>query len=298
MRIRNQPTSFLFVIIFSLLTFIGHGQSYQVNAIQKKPDFQWPEGKRMGLSLSFDDARLTQTDLGIPLLDRYGVKATFYLSPDGMLSRLEAWRKAVATGHDIGNHTLLHPCTGNFDFAKGKALEDYTLQKMCIELDSANKLIKEMLGIQPVSFAFPCGQKFVGRGNMTRSYVPVISAMFESGRGWMDEGPNDPSFCDLSQLMGMEMDGKSFEQIKTLIVSAGSKGQWLLLAGHEMNVNGFQTSQLATIEAICKYAIDPANGIWIDNVHNIAAYIKEKRGEKPFAITPLYNILFSQQDNK
>ena len=27
---------------------------------------------------------------------------------------------------------------------------------------------------------------------------------------------------------------------------------------------------------------DPANGIWIDNVHNIASYVKEKRGEKPF----------------
>ena len=66
-----------------------------------------------------------------------------------------------------------------------------------------------------------------------------------------------------------------------------------MLAGHEINDGGFQTSQLATIEAICKYAADPGNGIWIDNVHNIAAYIKNKRGEQPFAVTPLYkNPLF------
>lgn len=71
-----------------------------------------------------------------------------------------------------------------------------------------------------------------------------------------------------------------------LIEEAKSKGLWLIFAGHEMNEEGPQTSRLATIEAICKYASDPANGIWIDNVHNIAAYVNEKRGELPFSKTP------------
>ena len=196
-----------------------------------------------------------------------------------MKQRLEGWKKAIANGHDIGNHTLLHPCTGNFAWSRDHALEDYTLEAMNRELDSASNLIKELFGIQPVSFAYPCGQTFIGRGSMTRSYVPLISAKFETGRGWLSEGPNDPAFCDLSQLMGMELDGKSFERILSLIEEAKSKGLWLIFAGHEMNEGGAQTSLLATIEAICKYASDPANGIWIDNVHNIAAYIKEKRGK-------------------
>ena len=58
-----------------------------------------------------------------------------------------------------------------------------------------------------------------------------------------------------------------------------------------MNESGNQTSLLSTIEAICVYASDPANGIWIDNVHNIASYIKEKRGEKPFTAMPVSKIL-------
>lgn len=288
MKIHNLLATSINTIVFTLVVGTSPAQSYQAKTIQNKPDFQWPEGKKMGLSLTFDDARLSQVDKGIPLLDKYGVKATFYLSPDNMTQRLEAWKKAVTDGHDIGNHSILHPCTGNFAWSKDKALEDYTLQEMNMELDSANKFIKKMLGIQPVSFAFPCGQTFVGRANMTRSYIPVISAKFETGRGWLNEGPNDPAFCDMSQLTGMELDGKSFEQIKNLIEEAKSKGQWLVLAGHEMNEGGFQTSLLSTVEAICKYASDPANGIWIDNVHNIAAYIKEKRGESPFAEAPLY----------
>ena len=288
MKSSNPRSVVVMTIVFSFFISISYAQSYQAKTIQKKSDFKWPEGKKMALSLTFDDARLSQVDYGIPLLDKYGVKGTFYVSPDNMIQRLEGWKKASVNGHEIGNHSLLHPCTGNFAWSRDRALEDYTLQEMNAELDSANKTIKRMLGIQPVSFAFPCGQKFVGRGKMIKSYITLISTMFESGRGWLDEGPNDPAFCDMSQLTGMEMDGKSFDQVKKLIESAKSTGQWLVLAGHEMNESGNQTSLLSTIEAICKYASDPANGIWIDDVHNIAAYIKEKRGEQPYAETPLY----------
>lgn len=45
----------------------------------------------------------------------------------------------------------------------------------------------------------------------TKSYVPLISKLFLSGRAWLDEGPNDPQFCDLAHPTGMEMDGKTFE---------------------------------------------------------------------------------------
>jgi hypothetical protein len=148
---------------------------------------------------------------------------------------------------------------------------------MMTELDSASRLIEERLGVHPVSFAYPCGQTFIGRGINVQSYVPLIAFLFESGRGWLNEAPNDPSFCDLSQLNGTELDGKSFEQVLKLIETAKTNGHWLILAGHEMNEGGFQTSQLKTIESICKYATHTANGIWIDNVHNIASFIKNKR---------------------
>jgi beta-glucosidase len=276
------------LLIFSTICLQISAQGYDKGTATLKSGFKWPEGKKMGLSLTFDDARLSQPDLGIPLLDRYNVKATFYVSPDNLVQRIEGWKKAVKSGHDIGNHSLVHPCTGNFDWSRHKALEDYTLLTMNAELDSANSIIEQVLGIKPYSFAFPCGQKFVGRGESTKSYIPVEAAKFESGRGWLDEGPNDPEFCDLSQLTGMELDGKSFEQVKALIESAKAKGVWLVLAGHEMNESGVQTSRLATIEAICKYASDPANGIWIDNVHNIASYIRKERGLAPFTALPLY----------
>lgn len=289
MKYIMQFKTILTVIIFTLTANVGYGQAYgEGQTIHKDPEFQWPEGKKMALSLTFDDARLSQADNGLPLFDKYGVKATFYLSPGAMLQRVDAWKKAVANGHDMGNHSIVHPCTGNFDWSRKTALEDYTLISMRNELDSASKIIEKELGVKPVSFAYPCGQTFVGKGSSTQSYVSLIATMFESGRGWLDEGPNNPLHCDMPQLTGMELDGKSFDEIRRLIESAKRTGKWLILAGHDINDGGAQTSLISTLDAICKYAMDPANEIWIDNVHNIASYVKSKRGETPFSEAPDY----------
>ena len=294
MKTLKQKLIVIMTIVFSLAFRISTAQDYLTNVSKEKSDFQWPEGKKMGLSLTFDDARHSQVDKGIPLLDKHGVKATFYVSPENMSKRLDGWKKAIRSGHDIGNHSLVHPCTINYGWPQEAALENYNLQRMSIELDSASSVIEKILGVKPYSFAFPCGQTFVGKGLNTKSYIPLVASKFETGRLWLSEGSNDPVFCDMSQLTGMELDGKSFDQIKNLIESAKTQGAWLILAGHEMNDSGNQTSLLSTIEALCKYAMDPSNGIWIDNVHNIASYINSKKGGIKSSDLPVYlNPLFS-----
>ncbi|MFO7622145.1 MAG: polysaccharide deacetylase family protein [Bacteroidales bacterium] len=275
----RHPAIYMLIAVLSLISCIVCGQTYGNDRSGTREGFAWPGGKKMALSLTFDDARLSQIDTGIPLLDKYGVKATFYVSPGSMMKRSEKWKRAALTGHEVGNHSILHPCSGNFTWSRERALEDYTLQRMKAELDSATSLIKEVTGIAPVSFAYPCGQTFIGRGINVQSYVPLIALMFDSGRGWLNEAPNDPSYCDLAQLNASELDGKSFDEILSLIETASAGGHWLILAGHEMNVEGRQTSQLNTIEAICKYASDPANGIWIDNIRNVASYVRKIRKE-------------------
>jgi peptidoglycan/xylan/chitin deacetylase (PgdA/CDA1 family) len=247
-------------------------------AQQAETTFAWPEGKQIAISLSFDDARASQVDAGTALLDQYGVKGTFYVVPNSVKQRLEGWKKAVASGHEIGNHSFNHPCTGNFPWSRQKAIENYTLKQMRNELILANKDIKELLGVEAEVFAYPCGQTYIGRGENTKSYVPVVSKLFLSGRGWLDEGPNAPQFCDLAQLTGMEMDGKDFEQILPLIENAKKSGAWLVLAGHEMGESGNQTTRLSMLKKLIEYAQNPANGIWIAPVGTVAKYIKGQKG--------------------
>ena len=276
------------VFVLILMNNICSAQDYQSDTIKNKTGFKWPEGKAMALSFTFDDARISQIEKGIPIFDKYNIKGTFYVLLNNLSKKLDDWKSAVSNGHEIGNHSLTHPCTGNYTFARDKALENYTLERISVELDSANKEIKKLLGVEAVSFAYPCGQTFVGNGKLTTSYIPVVAASFESGRGWLGESPNDPVICDLSQLQGMELDGKSFDQVKELINEAKSTGKWLILAGHEIGEENRQTSLITTIEAICKYASDPSNGIWVDNVHNIASYIRTSRNQGPFVKSLLY----------
>ena len=246
---------------------------------QQTPDtaFTWPQDKQAAISLTFDDARMSQVDSGTALLDQYGIKATFFVVPSSVEERLDGWKKAVANGHEIGNHTISHPCTGNFLWSRQNALENYSIDDMRNELLECNKRIEKLLGVKPEVFAYPCGQKFVGRESNTKSYVPLVAELFIVGRGWRDEAMNDPGFCDLAQVSGIEMDGKNFDEILPLIEEAKRTGQWLVLAGHEMAGSGVQTTRLAMLKQLIEYVQDPANGIWIAPAGTVAKYIRDKR---------------------
>ncbi|MHC4742335.1 MAG: polysaccharide deacetylase family protein [Planctomycetota bacterium] len=281
MKVSSISFAVLFCCSICFLAGCGSSRSQTVEPVfTRQEDFRWPEGKRAAISLTFDDARLTQIDRGIPILDEYGFKGTFYVSMGNVEQRLDGWKAAVANGHEIANHSVKHPCSGNFPFARERALEDYTLDMMRAEFDQASASIEQVLGVRPVSFAYPCGQKYVGRGVNLQSYVPLVAEKFLTGRGWPDEWANDPAFCDMAQLMGVKLDEKSFDEVKTLMDRTLANGGWLVFCSHEVAKDGRLVTHSQTLRALCEYARDPENGIWLDTVENIAKYILKQRNER------------------
>lgn len=238
------------------------------------PSFSWPENRPAALSLSFDDARFSQLDAGVPLLNTLGVRATFYVWPPLLEKRADEWR-LVAQTHEIGNHTLTHPCTGNFLWSRSHALEEYTLEKMEGELAGAGQAIREMIGIETRTFAYPCGQMFVGRGEGVRSYVPLVAKRFLAGRGYLNEPPNDPAFCDLAQLNASGFDRVSFDELCPALESCLNSGNWFILAGHDVGAEFRQGVRPDTIEAVCRFARD--NNLWLDTVESVASYVAQNR---------------------
>jgi peptidoglycan-N-acetylglucosamine deacetylase len=245
--------------------------------MSKSQPFQWPDGKRMALSLTFDDARPSQLDNGIPVLDAHGVKATFYVTLAVMQKRLDDWRRVLANGHEIGNHSVHHPCTGNFIWSRDNALEDFTLETMEADLTGASAAIRDVLGTAPRTFAYPCGQKFVGRGETLQSYVPLVAHHFLAGRGFRDEIFNAPSFCDLAQACGTDSDDTPFEKLKLWLDVAAQQGGWVVFCSHDVGEYARQGMRVPVLDELCRYAADPANGIWIDTVATIAEYIRQHR---------------------
>lgn len=242
--------------------------------------FAWPAGKRVAVSLSFDDARASQVLSGAGLFRRHGARVTFYVNPRAIEKHLDAWKKAAAEGHEIGNHSSTHPCSGNFPWSRKNSLEEYTIAGIGDDIDSASRHIERLLGVKAATFAYPCGHKTVGRGETTQSYVPLVARRFLAGRGFRDEAANDPAYCDLAQLFGVDSDALSFEQMRELVSRAEQHGGWLVFAGHEIGPPGRQTTAIDTLEKFLRFANDPANGIWLDTVGNVSAYVLKNRAAR------------------
>lgn len=251
-----------------------------VPPLRDPASFKWPQGKRAALSLSFDDARVTQPDNGFAILNRHNVKATFYVTPGAVEKRLDAWKGAVTKGHEIGNHTVTHPCGGAAAWSRNNALEDYTLERIRMEIDGASEKLQALLGVTPETFAYPCSQTWVGRGRTHTSYVPLIAERFHVARS--GGGQAIPGYADVAQLPSVGFDRMTFERFRDEITRAANEGNWLILTGHEIAADASKdqlTTFTTVLEEVCRYATDPANGIWIDTVANVGRYVVEQRGK-------------------
>jgi peptidoglycan/xylan/chitin deacetylase (PgdA/CDA1 family) len=264
-------------LVLCLVAKVSHAQD-------NSEKFSWPEGKTIAVSLSFDDARHSQVDKGTALLDQYGVKATFFVVPAQVEERLDGWRHVVANGHEIGNHTRTHPCSGNYVWSRQKALENFSLKEMRQELESCNGQIERLLGVVPGVFAYPCGHTYVGRGTKTKSYVPLVSKHFFAARTYRDNISNDPAYCDLAQLTGIDMDEKDFGEILQRLEYAKQHHHWVILGGHEIGESGHQTTRLSMLKELLDYASNPSNGIWIAPVGTVARYLHERRRNSKFKV--------------
>lgn len=260
----------LMSLVFGLATIGGVNAASPKNAL-------YPNGAKYAVSLSFDDARASQIDNGVPLLNKYQVKASFYVMPYHMEQRAGKWRAVAEAGHEIANHSTSHLCTGNFRWlrAQEKGLEQVDLAFIENDILSANQYIEQHTGVKPTGFAYPCGQTFVGRGSEVKSYVPIIANHFQHGRTWNDETANDPYYVDLAQIRAMRMDGQSFTEIKALLDLAKFDNAWIVLAGHEVGEKGIYTVDEQALEQLIVYLKDPANGFWLAPVGDVAEFVTQ-----------------------
>jgi peptidoglycan/xylan/chitin deacetylase (PgdA/CDA1 family) len=276
-----QRNSLFFAILAICLAISAPSLAQQTSS-----GFHWPDGKRFALSLSFDDARVSQVETVLPLLDKYGVKATFFLVPSVAEKRLDGWKHAVATGHEMANHSLHHPCSLNYRFAADNALENYSLDMMRDDLAGTNKWIKDKLGVSTTLFAYPCGQTFVGHGQNTKSYIPLVAEMFTVGRGFfLMDAPLitpliDPVHSDLAQIAGIAMDDRSIDQVLALLQQASVDRSWVVLVGHNIGPTGTQTTRPEMLAKLIQYAQDPKNGIWLAPVGVVAKYVQAHSSDK------------------
>lgn len=146
--------------------------------------FKWPNGAKAAICLTYDDALDGHLDNAIPQLDAAGLKGTFYCTGNSfcLYQRMDEWRKAAKSGHELGNHTLFHPCLGTsydgtkLDWVKPEYdLQNYNLAQIMNELRTANTLLKAIDGHEERTYAYTCGNNTAGGVSFTDSLVNLFT---------------------------------------------------------------------------------------------------------------------------
>ena len=138
--------------------------------------FAWPAGQKAAISLTYDDA-LVASDLNVaaPQLDRAELKGTFFLTGKGLRAGdVERWRGLAVAGHELGNHTVNHPCRrGTYDMPVQYNSESYSVDVLLTEIGVMNTLLTALDGKPQHALATPCEHTTVGDG---QDYIAPLKA--------------------------------------------------------------------------------------------------------------------------
>jgi sialate O-acetylesterase len=158
-------------------------------AAQQTP-FQWPGGARAAVVLTYDDGIDVHLDNAVPDLEAAGLHGTFYVPghSESLYKRLEEWRAIARRGHELGNHTLFHPCLRNADgrertfITPERNLENYTLTRITGEVRIMNTLLHGIDAKRARTMAYTCGDEIAGG----TSYVDSVRPLLRGARAYKD----------------------------------------------------------------------------------------------------------------
>ena len=240
----------------------------------------WPEDCQGAVSLTFDDGMDSQREVAVPLLNEHGLRATFYVNPrDGYAETLAPWREIAGAGHELGNHTMRHPCSKNFAFIGDSdrlALEEMSLAEMEAEIVETSRRIRDLAPNQEaISFGYPCYQPFVGQGLHRQSYVPLVARHCVAGRG-RGEYANHPRHCDLAYLWSWACERMTGAQLVGLAERAASQGRWAILTFHGVH-EGPLSVGAGDLAELCDFLERQQDRIWTAPVAVVAQRVRAWR---------------------
>lgn len=231
--------------------------------------------KKCAVVLTYDDALNTHLDNVIPLLDSLGLKATFYLSASfpGSKNRLNDWRKAAAEGHELGNHTLFHPCTGNIPGREWVPhdydLSRYTVKRIVDESRMTNIFLQALDDKPERTFAFPCSDMKIG----DTAYMDSMHNDFIAARA-VREQMHTIDKIDLYNIDCYAMNNATGEQMIALVKQAMQTNTLLVFLFHGVGGEHAINVSLDAHRQLLQYLKQNENDIWIAPMIDVAEYIK------------------------
>ncbi|QMV13418.1 polysaccharide deacetylase family protein [Vibrio spartinae] len=232
----------------------------------------YPNGAHVAVHLSYDDALSSQLDHAVPTLDQYNIKGSFYLLPGSATlnneQQVEAWKKVAQNGHELGNHTVFHPCSSkgpNRGWVKPYAsLEQRTPEWMAAEVKMANTFLFLLDGQKSRTLTPPCFETMTGSGDYLSAVRPLVAGVY----GHTLPKPEEV-FWSAHNVSGQQL----INYIKRS--AANPQTKIIGIKFHGVGGDYLSTSNKAH-KKLVRYLAKHHDQYWVTTYKNIVDYIKQQ----------------------
>lgn len=237
------------------------------------------EESRCIVSLAYDDALPCHFESVAPLLEENGLRGTFYV-PCGpsFFAHTESWREVAAQGHELGNHTVFHPCHDQAWLDESYNLRNYTKQRWSDEVRLANSVLSLVDGRSVRSFGNTCHHNVIGSGENESSVEALAPDFFIAARGEYNARPINLKKINWFNLGTRVGDHASFEQLRADIIRMRSRGGWSIITFHGV---GPRDHALHIDEeehhAFIEWLSGQQDSIWVAPVRTVSEALKPTR---------------------
>ncbi len=245
--------------------------------LNKQESELW-HGKKAAVVLTYDDALNVHLDNAIPALEARGLQGTFYLSvaSPGSVNRIADWKRAAFRGHELGNHTVYHPCDtskpGRTWVSPERDLSNYSTAQMLNEIRLTNAFLEALDGKKERTFAYTCGDTETGEG----SFVQAIKNDFVAARGTRGQ-LNQLGQINLLNVDCFVVNGESGEQLIKWVKDAVAKNALVTILFHGVGGEHGLNVSLEAHNQLLDYLQANQEDIWTTTMLEAAKHIQEKQ---------------------
>jgi peptidoglycan/xylan/chitin deacetylase (PgdA/CDA1 family) len=261
-----------------LLVTLGLWLSVGVSPATAAP-FAWPQGQQAAVSLGYDDGLDSQLDHVVPALNRRGLKASFYvpINSPTVPGRMKEWTAAAAAGHELGNHTLFHACSGK---APGREwvqphrdLETTLPAQVQEQVVAANSWLQALDGQTQRTFTPPC----LDSRASGQDYLDALKPQFVAFRARWAALVTDPLALDPYAVPVYGVEGWTGEQLIALVEEAAVKGALVAVVFHGVGAEHLSVSREAH-DALLDHLARHKARFWTDSFVRVMGHIRQQQG--------------------
>jgi sialate O-acetylesterase len=231
-------------------------------------------GKKCAVVLTYDDAIDQHLDNALPVLDSLKLKATFYVTAfsSSVQTRLNDWKKLPTNGHELGNHTLFHPCIGGAGrewVSKQNDLRNFSVKRMENEVGMTNLFLRALDGKTKRTFAFTCGDMKIDDS----LFMNGMKNDFVAARAVRNE-MHKINEVDLYNVDCYMVNNHSFDQMKEWVDKAMQSNSLLVILFHGVGGGNSLDVSLQAHRDILKYIKQHEKDIYVAPMLEVAEHIK------------------------